>query len=157
MGIHVPRIAVTSASQTGLAEEPLADPRLSNLRPQCGKILLNKRRLVFAQLAFEQYWNRQKETERPAQDQQYKQIAISLRGNREPRHVGHEKTEKAKGKSSHPWRKIRRSSHDSPEMPKKRNCKPSHHKKTGNTQLNCDLAQPAFRSPSHFPFHLLLT
>ena len=57
-------------------------------------MLFKNRRPPRAHLAFKQCRNRQKEPERPAQDQQYEQIAIRLRGNRERCQVRHEKTEK---------------------------------------------------------------
>jgi hypothetical protein len=56
--------------------------------------LFKNRQLSGAHFPFNQYRNSQKETERPAQYQQYEQVAIRLRGNREPCDVGHEKAEK---------------------------------------------------------------
>jgi hypothetical protein len=79
-------------------------------------------------LPLNQYRNSEQETERPAQDQQYKQVSIRLRGNRKPCHVGHEKSHKTKGKSGYCWGVSRRNSHNLPEIPKKQNCNPSDHK-----------------------------
>src|SRR5262245_29792279 len=128
--------------------KPISNPGANyTLRPKYRGRLFKNRQLLGAHLPFNQLRNSQKESERPAQDQQYEKVAISLRGDREPCQVGNKKTKKTKGKSSHPWRMSGCSSHDPPEMPRKRNRQPSHNKKTGYTQLKGDLAQPAFRRP----------
>src|SRR6266436_10047662 len=100
-----------------------------NLRPEFRGRLFKNRQLSGAHLPFNQHRNSQKESERPAQDQKYEKVAISLRGDRERCQVGNKKTKKTKGKSTYPSRMSRCSSHDPPEMSKKQNRKPSQNKK----------------------------
>src|SRR5262245_32997028 len=110
--------------------KPISNPGTNyTLRPEYRGRLFKNRQLSGAHLSFNQDRNSQKESERPAQDQQYEKVAISLRGDRERCHVGNKKTSKTKGKSTHPWRMSGCSSHDSREMPRKRNRQPSNNKK----------------------------
>src|SRR5215813_4476047 len=98
---------------------------------ECWGKLAKARHLSSAHLPFNQYRNSEEETDRPAQDQRYEQIAKRLRSNGEPRQIGHEKAKKTKGKSSHPSRVSRCKYHDPPAIPISQNCNPPHDKKTG--------------------------
>jgi hypothetical protein len=67
---------------------------LNSFGPEYGTELFKIRRLSCVRFPFKKHRNREKETERPAQDQQYEQVPIRLRGNRKRRPVGNEKAKK---------------------------------------------------------------
>src|SRR5262245_387895 len=104
-----------SKKEHGLVAERTTSP-LNRFRPKYRSKLFKIRRLLCAHFPFKKCRNRQKETKRPAQDQQYEQVAKGLRGNRKRRPVGNEKAKKTIRKPGDAGGNSRRVLHDSPEM-----------------------------------------